>query len=117
MMMVVDKLDIAMKSMLQKHISVVINNKSVREGTLILYNIKDYYVTLNIKTKKDQVKTYEIPIPYQLYINTDNTVFDYHVNHIIREDPKRRWLINVLYKKVGKKSKLYDNILTIKYSE
>ena len=112
-----DQLDETLKSMLQKNITVNINSKAIREGVLILYNVKDYYITLNIRTKKDQLKTYEIPVPFNIDANEERVIFDYHIEDVIQHDPRRRYLINSLYSNINKKSKLFDNILTIKFSE
>lgn len=115
--MVLDDLEETLKLILQKDLKFVINDKVVREGTLILFNIKDYYISFNIRTKKDIVKVYEIPVPFRTEMNTNSVIFDYTINNIIKGDPVRRYLINSLYKNIGKKSKLFDNKLTIELGE
>tara|TARA_R110002020_G_scaffold120146_4_gene273783 strand:+ start:6296 stop:6646 length:351 start_codon:yes stop_codon:yes gene_type:complete len=115
-MIVLEELEAELKTILQKDLQFVINDKVVREGILILFNMKDYYISFNIKTKKDIIKVYELPVPYATLFSEDKVIFDYTIDNVIKKDPRRRYLINSIYSNIGKKSKLFDNKLTIRFN-
>ena len=102
------------KQILQKNVSFNINGKTVKEGKLILYNIKDFFLSFHIVTSKNQTKIYEIPVPYRVHRTKDVIRLDYGINNIIKKDAQVKLIIASLYKKIGKKSKLFDNIVDIK---
>lgn len=116
-MSLIDNTEYALKTVLQKNVRFTVNGKAIREGKLILYQIKDYYISLTIFTKKNQTKQYEIPVPYKIQLCGDNVIFDYTINNVTKSDSIREWLITSLSNKIGKKSKLYDNKLTIEPDE
>ena len=104
------------KDLLQRDIQFVLNDKILREGKLIVFNIKDFYVSFVIHTKKNQTKTYDIPLPYGVFTNQTDVVLDYTLKHVHYNKPSIGRLIEDIGKSVGKKSKLYDTYLTIKYT-
>ena len=69
----------ALDDILQRNIEVVYNNKAIRKGTLILYNTKDYYLTIIIKTPKTN-KSYDILYPFNTDITKDRITFDYSLD-------------------------------------
>jgi|TARA_R110002050_G_scaffold6130_14_gene26022 hypothetical protein len=112
-MSLVDNTEKVLKTVLQKNIRFTVNGKGIREGKLILYQIKDYYMSLTIFTKKSQTKQYEIPIPFDIQHSGEDIIFDYTLHNVTKNDSLRKWLITSLSNKIGKKSKLYNNKLTI----
>ena len=106
-------LDLQLRNFLQQDISFIVDNKRLREGRLMLFNIKDFYVSFMIKTKKDQTKIYEIPVPYSSKIKDGILNLDYSLPHAHRGNGRMIYLINALHNQVGKKSKFYDSIVTI----
>lgn len=112
--MITDKLDLHLKNLLQRNVSFCINDKTVREGLLVLFHIKDFYISFILKTSKHPKKTYEIPVPFRVIEQHNKLIFDYSNKHIHKNDHRMSLLINAIHKNVGKKSKLLDNMLTIK---
>ena len=112
--MISEKIENFLRATLQKKIRIRVNNKTLREGRLILFSVKDFYMTLMLKTDEDVVKTYEMPVPFTVRVgkNTD-AVFDYTIDTITRNEVAKKILITTLYNKVGKKSKFYDNTVSI----
>ena len=108
------ELDTCLKSLLQRNVSFNINNKTIREGLLVLFHVKDFYISFILKTEKYPSKTYEIPVPYSIKQQQDHYLFDYSNKHIHKGDQKLSLLIAAIHKEVGKKSKFLDNTLTIK---
>ena len=104
-----------MKTILQRDVKFVINNKILREGKLILFNLKDYYIECVFIVKDNKQKLYEIPAPFKIR-TTDNTIeFDYTTRTITRNHLSNGVAIKMLVHDLGKKSKFYDNVLTIEY--
>ena len=102
-----------LRRILQKNIKLRINNKTIREGILILFNIKDFYISLMLKQENGTVKTYELPVPYAVNSHNGDVTFDYALDHISHKRVEFDFLMKSLYSKIGKKSKFYDNSLII----
>ncbi len=115
--MITEKTEEAVRYALQKNVCFIVGGKTIREGKLILYNIKDFYIVFNLITPKNVSKTYELPLPFNVIRESDHITFDYTLNNIIKKDSYIDYLIKTVYNKFGKKSKLYDSKLTIKYVE
>jgi hypothetical protein len=71
----------ALDNILQRDIEVVFNEKSIRKGTLLLYNTKDYYLTIIIKTPKTN-KSYDILYPFDTEITDDKITLDYSLEKL-----------------------------------
>ena len=111
--MIIDIIEEHLNEALQKDVRFTLNGKILREGRLMLYNIKDFYITFTIMTKKDIVKTYEIPIPFKITKYGQNVNLSYVQDHLTKGNVKIKMLISDIYSKIGKKSKLHNNILVI----
>jgi len=101
--------------LLQKDVQFNLKNKTLKEGKILLFNVKDFYINFTIRTKKDVVKTYEIPMPFNVTSSGRCVIFDYNVDHISKNDIIIQTLITLLQTKIGKKSKFFNNTLTIEY--
>lgn len=111
--MILDKVEPHLKNLLQRNVRFRINNKTVREGRLMLYHIKDFYLSFTLRTEKHPSKVYEIPCPYEISSNGSTLYFHYENDIIYKKDHKTKLLINSLHKNVGKKSKFFDNTILI----
>lgn len=109
------KLHDCMNDILQRNVKFVINNKTIREGNLILFNLRDYYIECLFITPADKRKTYEIPIPFDVYKTPKGPIFDYKLRTLIKNNTDDLMCVKLLALKTGKKSKFYDNTLTIEY--
>jgi len=110
-----DNLQNKLTGLLQKDVQFNLKNKTLKEGRILLFNVKDFYINFTIKTKKDVVKTYEIPMPFSVSSRGRSVTFDYSIDHISKNDIIIQTLITLLQTKVGKKSKFFNNTLTIEY--
>ena len=110
-----DYIEEQLKDALQREVSFIVNNKTLRQGKLMMFNMKDFYISFVLFTKKQQTKTYDIPLPYQIAVQPTGIIFDYKLSNVHYNNPSIQRLIESISKSIGKKSKLYDNILTIKY--
>ena len=115
--MITENTNTVLKHALQRDVVFEVNGKILRQGKIILFNIKDFYISFNILTPKNIVKTYELPMPFEIILQDDGILCDYSVANITRKDQVTEYLIRSVYNKFGKKSKLYDSKLTIKFVE
>jgi len=105
-----------LKTLLQRDVQFTVNDKILREGKLIVFNIKDFYISFIIHTIKNQTKTYDIPLPYQIFCAPGRMILDYKLHNVHYNKSDTLELIESISTSIGKKSKLYDNHLTIKYT-
>jgi hypothetical protein len=111
---------------LQKDINVLFNKKIIRKGKLILYTSKDFYISLIIKTNKDINKTFDIPYPFNMELDEEQSqiIFDYRLDILSLKNPKK---LDILEKAVYNNStdvststntsKYLGNVLYIRSSE
>lgn len=105
------------KNLLQHKIEIVStsNLKTIRKGTLILYNLKEFYMTFVLKTQKGDTKYYHFPIPYD-YVEQpklNRVQFRYDNELIHNEKDHLSELVDALG---DSKSVFYDNILNVEYT-
>ena len=111
------QIDEYLKNILQRDVKFILNEKKVlRKGKLMLYSIKDYYVTFIISTPKCPKKVYEVYYPYEIRDEKDNkqVVFDYTLDTLTNNNVIYN---NTLYN-VAKKFNthiFFDNQLRITY--
>ena len=72
-------------SILQRNIEITCNKKVIRKGVFILYTIKDYVITLIIKTPTVN-KSYDIFYPFDVIEQKDHIVLDYMLDTILKDD-------------------------------
>mgnify|MGYP001173468250 CR=1 FL=1 len=115
--MIIEHTNDILKHALQRSVVFDVNGKTLRQGKIILFNIKDFYITFNILTPKDVVKTYELPMPFEITLLDHGILCDYSISNMSRNNNVTEYLIRTIYNKFGKKSKLYNSKLTIKFVE
>ena len=63
----------------QKNISIVLDNKTLRQGRLLLFSIKDFYLHFTLSCN-NITKTFELPYPFRTYtdsISSNILILDY----------------------------------------
>lgn len=111
-------LEEACKFLLQKNISFEINNKIFKQGKLILFYQKNFYIMFIIQTAKKNKDKIEIPIPYELetYFDEGLIYFDYRIRTLSKFAPEMENFLKVYPRRLNS-GKYWDNILTIKSHE
>jgi hypothetical protein len=99
-----------MQHMLQQEVDFNIEHKTVRKGRLILYNVHDYYFKFTILTKKDVIKTYEVPYPYKITTTSNSVKFSYKIQDLVRKNYTKELLARQFEPVTNK---LYDKCLLI----
>ena len=102
-----------LKGLLQKDLKMYIKNKCVKSGKLLLFKQNNYHLELTIQRKDNEIKRFEIPIPYNIEEwQEDNLIyFDYRLHTLSRNNAELYTLLKTI-RKTGN-NKYYDNILEI----
>jgi len=81
--MIAEYIEYFFKPFLQSQITFELNNKSIKQGKLILFDVKDFHIFFNIETEQNRTKQFIIPLPYELAVIDDNTiVLDYTIEKL-----------------------------------
>ena len=94
---------------LQRDIEIVCDKKVIRKGTFILYTVKDYVLTMIIKTPTNN-KSYDIYYPFAVDMTDDVITFDYTIDKIQCEKSD-----NIIDLDSGSCNKFLNKKLKIKY--
>ena len=98
----IDLIDDYCKNILQRDVRFVLNDKKVlRRGRLILYNVKDYFITFTIDSTKNVRKVYEVYYPFSIDNNHEKSrlEFGYRVEDITNDVCVQVHLMNAVSKK------------------
>jgi hypothetical protein len=100
--------------LLQRNVKFIINNKVVRSGRLVIFNIKDFYTTFTISGGNNrESKVYELPYPFSVNILEDGIEFDYTLETLSKGNKMLMYKLKVLNR--IKKNKMFDNKVKIQY--
>lgn len=107
-------LETACKFLLQKNLQLEFKNKIYKQGKLILFYQRNFYITFVMNTSKKESEKIEIPIPYEIELyEEDNLVyFDYRLKTLAKHAPEIETNL-ILYPRKTKNNKFWDNILLI----
>jgi len=99
---------------LQKKASFEINNKNIKEGKILLFYQKNFYLTLILDTAKKNNEKFEIPIPYGVEIHPEDNLifFDYRIKTLSKNSPETEGFIKKVFSKKSS-NKFWNTILTI----
>jgi hypothetical protein len=87
------------KYFLQRDIVISIDSKIIKEGKLILFNQKDYYLNFNLKNNNQEQKKIEIPYPYMIKNQNNYLVLSYELQNISKNDQNLYYKLMSLNKK------------------
>ena len=104
----IDKL---IQPLLQQQVVFSVNDKILKEGRLILFNVRDFHLCFYLKTDKGSNRLYELPYPYHITKHLNGVHLDYTLETLTKGATELMYRIKGLTK--VRNSKLYDNILTI----
>lgn len=107
-------LETILQSLLQRQIRFVLNEKCFKTGRLLLYKISDYYIQLILRVGTAN-KTIEIPYPFDCICKNNTLQLVYKHASLHKNKAHTKELLQSI--KPFKKSKYYDNVLTIVANE
>ena len=104
----------ACKFLLQKEIKIDLKNKTYKQGKLLLFYQKNFYITFVMNTAKKLKEKVEFPIPYGIEIYPDENLvyFDYRIKTLSKYSPDIETNLIVYPKKISG-NKFWDSILLI----
>jgi len=104
----------ACKFLLQKEIVIELKNKTHKQGKVVLFYQKNFYITLVMNTPKKDKEKVELPIPYgvEFYEDEDLIYFDYRIKTLSKHAPDIETNLLVYPKKISG-NKFWDSILLI----
>lgn len=107
-------LEEACKFLLQRNLSMEVSNKVFKEGKLILFYQKNFYLTFIMDTDKKKKEKVEIPIPYEIEIHEEDSLiyFDYRLKTLAKHAPEVENYLKV-YSSKKNSNKFWNTILTI----
>lgn len=107
-----EKLEKDLTSLLLHDIVIYINpDKPIKRGKLKLFKVKDFYFSLFLENERGDLKSYEIPFPFENRNGYNHLIFDYRVEKFAKNNEFVNFKIKVLNSK--KKNKLYNNIVVL----
>jgi hypothetical protein len=98
----------------QKNISIVLENKTLRQGRLLLFCIKDFYLHFTLHCG-NTTKTFELPYPFMTYtdsISSNVLILDYKMNTFTQDLNNILERAKLLYNK-EKHMKFFNNVIKI----
>lgn len=95
---------------LQRNTTFLIDNKSIKKGKLVLFNVKDFYLIFHLKSGNDQ-KKYELPYPFKVYMEEGKIVLDYTIDTLSQNNDNLLYRIMSLNRK--KNSKIFNSKIVI----
>jgi hypothetical protein len=107
-------LEDACKFLLQRRLSMELSNKVFKEGKLLLFYQKNFYLTFIMDTDKKKREKVEIPIPYAIEIHQEDDLiyFDYRLKTLAKHTPEVENYLKV-YSSKKNSNKFWNTILTI----
>jgi hypothetical protein len=109
--MIREEVEECLKKLLQRNIKLQANDKVLKEGKFILFNVKDFYIIFTFRNIKNEIKKYEIPIPFKVRYGDETTVFDYRFKRLAV--PNAPILMKIKCLNTTKKSKFYNTTVQI----
>lgn len=98
----------------QKDISIVLDNKVLRQGRLLLFSVKDFYLHFTLHSN-GITKSFELPYPFDTYmenLTSSILVLDYKVKTFTKSLADISDKSKLLYSK-EKHMKFFDNVVRI----
>jgi hypothetical protein len=104
----------ACKFLLQKKVVMEVKNKNYKQGKIILFYQKNFYITFVMETAKKSNEKVEVPIPYdvELYADENLVYFDYRIKTLAKHAPEIETNLLIYPKKISG-NKFWDSILLI----
>jgi len=103
-----------LQAFFQKDISIMLENKLLRQGKLLLFSVKDFYIHFIIVTN-DMTKSFELPYPFNCYKDEKNKnilILDYKLKSFTKGLSEIHERAKVIYNK-EKHMKYFDSCVKI----
>lgn len=71
-----------LQKFLQSKVVFKVNNKSLKSGTIKLFNIKQYFIRFYLEQENKEVKVLELPYPYNMHYDGINCSLNYNLTSL-----------------------------------
>jgi hypothetical protein len=107
-------LETCCKALLQKNLTLEIKNKTYKQGKLLIFQQKNFYLTFILENSKSKNEKVEIPIPFDVENHMDDGLvyFDYRIKTLSKYCPEIETNL-LFFPNKSKNNKFLDTILTI----
>lgn len=99
-----------LKQLIYRDVKFVLNNRTLKEGRIEIFNTKQNFVKFKIQ-EKDDVKEWEIAYPYDIKTIDNGLLFDYSLSAFCPRTETTYWKMKAMNKKDA--SKFFDNYLYV----
>jgi hypothetical protein len=99
---------------LQKNINIVLENKTLKQGKLLLFSIKDFYLNFTLLCN-NVTKTFELPYPFATFtesLSSGDLVLDYRLSTLHRVAPDLSENISLIGIN-SKHMKFFNNVIKV----
>ncbi len=99
---------------LQKNINIVLENKTLKQGRLLLFCIKDFYLNFTLACNNG-TKTFELPYPFATYMESASSsilILDYKIKTLTTDIPTLT-RETLFFNTENKQMKFFNNIIKI----
>ena len=104
-------LETTLKSLLQQKINFIIHKKQWRSGKVLLFKQNGFFIEFTIKTEKEKIERFEIPIPFDVTQKNNIIKFSYELSSLVCNNAD---LINEIKKmEPNCRSKYFNSYLEI----
>ncbi len=95
------------KYFLQRNVILSLDNKILKEGKMVLFSQKDYYLIFYLKNSNQEQKKFEIPYPFDIRFEKNYLVLDYDLEALTKQDAELFYKLKAITQKC--KSKYLNN--------
>jgi hypothetical protein len=95
------------KYFLQRDIVISLDNKILKEGKLVLFSQKDYYLIFYLKNSNQEQKKFELPYPFDVRLEKNYLILDYELEALSKQDAELFYRLRSITQK--SKSKYLNN--------
>jgi|Laugresu1bdmlbdd_1035124.scaffolds.fasta_scaffold04408_3 hypothetical protein len=99
-----------LNNFLQRDVNFICNSKSIKKGKLLLFTIKDFYITFMLRVNNEQ-KKFELPYPFFSETKGLTAEMNYSLNEIAHNCDHLYFKLKSITPKTN--AKIYDNVVYI----
>jgi len=105
-----DRVEKYLKNMIFREISFVLNDKTIKQGKIHMFNVKQNFIKFKIEMD-GEMKEWEISYPYNVKYTNDGYIFDYSLSAFCPRTEESYWKMMTMKK--SDSSKFFNNYLFV----
>jgi hypothetical protein len=105
-----DRVENFLKDMIFRNISFVLNDKTIKQGKIHMFNVKQNFIKFKIEMD-EEIKEWEISYPYAIKNTDRGYIFDYSLSAFCPRTEETYWKMMTMKK--NESSKFLNNYLFV----